>query len=93
MSTQERKPISQENMPTIVAVAFILVLLNFAFSVHNHRQIKEVAAFYGKISVMSAKKTGSLQKDVGTMKDLQAQVDALETRLQELEAAEPADEE
>jgi len=78
MSQNARPVISPENQPTALAVVFILGLLTLAFTLYNYRQINEVAAFYGKLSIMSARKTAEMNENVMKIDDFDKRLKALE---------------
>lgn len=89
MSEPQKPVISPENQPTIVAALFVLTLLTLAFSLYNHRQIGDVAEFYGKLSVMSARKTADINDSVSRIADLEKRIATLEAQAK---AATPAPE-
>ena len=74
----DRPVISPENQPTTIAAVFVLTLLTLAFTMYNYRQINDVAAFYGKLSIMLAHKTAEANAGVNKIVDLEKRIQALE---------------
>lgn len=87
--------ISQENLPTVTAVSFVVALLAVALTAVNHQRTSQVAAAVAGFEVGDAKAEAKMAKATAD------KIAALEKRVAELEskgaepvaAAEPAAEE
>jgi len=76
--------LSNENLPTISAVAFVLALLGLAVASFNTIKINQTATAVAAFELRDARQ----EKTTGTARD--ATVQALEARLAKLEAAQAA---
>ncbi len=81
MSTPGKPVISKENQPTALAVVFVLVLLVLSFSLYNYKQTRDVARFYGKLSIMLARKTATANENADRIAELERRLGVLEGRL------------
>lgn len=73
--------ISQENLPTVTAVSFVVALLAVALTAVNHQRTSQVAAAVAGFEVGDAKAEAKLAKATSD------KIAALEKRVAELESA------
>ncbi|MFT5682584.1 MAG: hypothetical protein ACI8RZ_003506 [Myxococcota bacterium] len=72
--------INSENMPTIISVAFVLVLIALALNFHNYRRANEIAT---AVSAFELRDNRSEQQNIQAM---ETKITALEAKITALEA-------
>lgn len=81
MSDEKRPIINPENQPTSIVVTFVVAILALVIGFYNVKQIREVAVFYGKLSIMTAQKAADAQTSAAKNTDLEARIAKLEAEL------------
>ncbi len=74
-------PLSQENLPTVVAVTFLLSLIALTFCFYTFWKLNEVAVVSGAVDV------GMVQRHTDAINGLEKKIAALEAQVAEAKKA------
>lgn len=82
--------LSNQNMSSIVAVAFILSLLSLALNFYNYQRTNETIRGFARIDLQAAQREADMNKQLAGVQDVNKSLEALSARVAAVEAAKAA---